>query len=495
MDALTENQSPVALASLSDHDLLAGGLEDQRAENAAAAYRLARLDEFRIRQEADHKARQADSPHFTLTPIQETVIEAGELWGYSVGRIRGDLRTVRTLKEHFPGIWALCLDGALDMYKASLVADAAKFSLTRRVEFAAFGKRITAWLLNGIPPDSDRPRLVNRTVKQLRNKLNYELNKLKPQDADERFKQAFKDRKAKATLGEDGIGFLGVTNSANQVQLADYRLTLSAKALRAAGDERTLEQLRADLAIALILGKTVINAGNGELEDEERDHTEAFQAVRTPKYARPIVNVTVPIQTLMGLTDHPGVLSGGTVIPGTLARMVATDPDSSWYRMLTDEHGQMVELSTKSYQPTPPIWRDVVARHSSCYRRNCTVPATEAELDHLRRWPDGETSTTNLGPGCKADHKGKHAEGFHVSRNSDSTLTFRTRAGFAHTTEAVEHPATDYWPDASVFESQFTATEILDAIHYQRALQAAIDASVGAELDEDDRWLLERGAA
>ena len=84
------------------------------------------------------------------------------------------------------------------------------------------------------------------TVKQLRNKLTYETTRLRPRDADERFRAAYADRRAVArthpvdgSVG-DGTGSLMLTSSVDRVQLADYRLTLAAKAVRASGDARTL---------------------------------------------------------------------------------------------------------------------------------------------------------------------------------------------------------------------------------------------------------------
>ena len=41
------------LSTLSNHDLLAGGLDDELRMNFYAAQRLARLDEYRRRMEAD----------------------------------------------------------------------------------------------------------------------------------------------------------------------------------------------------------------------------------------------------------------------------------------------------------------------------------------------------------------------------------------------------------------------------------------------------------
>jgi len=337
---------------------------------------------------------------------------------------------------------------------------------------------MTAWLRAGIPDHDGRPPLVNRTAKQLRNKISYEIRKLKPKDAEERFKRGFKERGVRTDLGEDGMGYLSINNTVNQVQVAGYRLTLLAKALRAKGDERTLEQLRSDLAVDLIVGKVVAGATTGEFEDEETadgsDPADTIRDLPTSNFAKPIINVTVPLQTLMGLSDEPGTLSGGAVIPAALARNIAQDPTSTWFRMLTDEHGGFRELSTKSYKPTPVIWRNVVARDNSCYRRNCSAPATTCELDHRVAWPHGSTSTGNLGPGCKSDHTGKHADGFGLERNQDGTLTFHTRAGFSHISKPVEHPVSHEWPDADLLENEFTATEILGGIQVLQDEQEAI---------------------
>lgn len=394
--------APADYGAPSDHDLLAGGLDDEVVANMFAARRLGRLEEFRSRMERDQRARRANDPHFGLTPIQETVIEAGELWGRSEAGIRADLRNTRTLREHFPGVWELCLAGALDTYRASLIAETAKFALDRPVEYARFAKRITDWLERSIGAgDPARPRLVNWTVKQLRNKITYEINKLKPRAADQRFNAAFRDRGVRGQLGEDGMGHLAISDTVTDVQLADYRLTLIARALRAGGDARTLDQIRADTAIDLITGRVAVDAGLAELEDEDRDPVGTVRALPTSNYARPVINVTVPIQTLIGVSDHPGVLSGGAVIPAGLAGMIAADPDSSWYRMLTDESGHMVELSTNAYRTTRQIWRDVVAAHNTCYRRNCDKPATTCEVDHRVPWPKRTTSTGTWRPAAR----------------------------------------------------------------------------------------------
>ena len=309
----------------SDHDLLAGGVEDLVTENAAAARRLGRLVEFHRR--CGH--RVVPEGHFGLTPVQETVVEVGELWGLSPGRVRSELQRARVLCETFPDVWQLCLDGALDTYRAGLVADAATGSLPEAA-WPELADRIGPWLrARRRPPggDTDLPDLVVCTVKQLRNKLTYETARLRPRDADERFRRAYDDRRATAHTqpldgsAGDGTGALVLTSSVDRIQLADHRLTLAAKAVRASGDGRTLEQLRTDLALGLILGTTRI-APDGDASVPG----DWIVEVPAAAFARPVINVTVPIQTLMGVSDDPGCLSGGTVVPATLARMSPVSP-------------------------------------------------------------------------------------------------------------------------------------------------------------------------
>ncbi|MBW8749908.1 MAG: HNH endonuclease, partial [Propionibacteriales bacterium] len=158
--------------------------------------------------------------------------------------------------------------------------------------------------------------------------------------------------------------------------------------------------------------------------------------------------------------------------------MIAQRPESTWHRMLTDPAGSMVELSTTSYQPTASIWSWVVADYGSCFRSGCDIPATEAELDHRVRWPEGATDTDNVWPGCKSDHKAKHAAGFAIEQTADGSYALRTPTGFLHPIERTEHPASDRFdlptPDRDD-GFQFSATELAEAISYLR------------EVDEDQR--------
>jgi hypothetical protein len=187
-------------------------------------------------------------------------------------------------------------------------------------------------------------------------------------------------------------------------------------------------------------------AGAGENPED----SEAGWAVwsQVGAFARPVINVTVSLETLAGFSDDPGVLAGHGPIPAELARQIAARPGSTWYRMLTDARRECAELSVRGYTPSPPIWRQVVADQPQCLVPGCLRPAPACELDHTLAYPQGPTATTNLAPLCRRHHKVKHAMGYKLTTNPDGSHTLHTRHGSTHHIPRTEQPTTT-WPHAA----------------------------------------------
>jgi HNH endonuclease len=314
-------------AMLNDHDLLHGGVRDLVIENQANARRWVRMVEI-------HRRHPDTDGNFPMTAREWTTVLVSEVWGIGDRHARHELNVALFLAEHLPDIWVLCQQGVLDRARAVTIVDILRHHLDDPADWVRCGEKVV---------------------------------------------QEF----------DDGMGQLAVTASVDDVRLARHRLHLSAKERRAAGDERTIDQLMSDLALDLLIGRA--------------------DGVPVPAYARPVVNVTVSLETLAALRDDPAQLSGGTVVPAELARAIATREGATWYRMLTDPAGDFVALSTRSYRPTGPIWRHVVAAQPTCAHPSCDRPSVECELDHVVEWPRGETSTDNLQPLCRRHHKAKHA--------------------------------------------------------------------------------------
>ena len=414
-------------------------------ENRARAARLEAVARFHARRQAEVDARPGG--FFALTPLQATKVELGPMLGLSELTIQINLDVADGLMTWFPTLWRLCREGRIDIGKAQAAYDQLHH-LTNDADKQAYAELVEDY----VQSSDDRASTffpVTRTAFQ--RAVRRRCLKFPQRDEQDEFGEAFKRRRVTLRTEENGMASLTATTAVHSALTADHRLTMIAKKLREEdGEERTLEQLRADALVELLLGRLKVGASTAELEDDEtderRDPAETFERQDSVgKFARPVINVTVPITTLMGLGDDPGVMAGGATVPADLVRMVAADPTSTWYRLLTDAQGDFVELSTASYEPTAPIFRWVVARDNECVWPGCSRPASTIEIDHRIPFPAGGTCTSNLQPLCRRHHLVKHSEGVQVVHGVDGSYTWTTRFGSTFTTPAPKYPQA-MWP-------------------------------------------------
>ncbi|MDJ0355977.1 HNH endonuclease signature motif containing protein [Paenarthrobacter sp. PH39-S1] len=160
---------------------------------------------------------------------------------------------------------------------------------------------------------------------------------------------------------------------------------------------------------------------------------------KAPRYAPAQIAVTVPVLTLMGLDERPGNLNGYGPIPADQARELAGQA-TSWLRFLTDpENGTILSIGRTAYEPAADLRRWIINRDKTCRGIGCDKPARLCDIDHTIPYhrqtyapdgtplPLGETSDTNLGPLCTADHHLKDDPG------TGWTLTQPTPGVFIHT--------------------------------------------------------------
>ncbi len=381
-----------------------------RAEMARARAAAELCQHFR----ADIEVRRAADPHQTLAPLDETVVETQPVTGQSASRIRTEVEQVLLLDRHLPWLGSHLDAGRLDLFRVRPVTDAMREDLAEHAEARArFAGLVRRW-----------------------------------------FVRRHRQRTVSTYPTGDGMAALVVDADVVSVARAAHHLDLLARDVRSTGDPRSLDQLRSDLAITLLSGSAEAvppAAPDGEVG----------------RWARPIINVTVPVETLMGLCDEPGRM-GTTTLPASLVRHVAGQPGSTWHRLLTDPARGAVELSTERYRPTGPIWREVVAAQPTCFAPTCERPATDCDLDHRRRWPEGPTSTANLGPACRRHHRAKHSPGARLVTGPDGILRFTTRAGLTHALSPAEQPTCDDpavtagWE--SLLEIQPNRAELVEAV-------------------------------
>ena len=122
------------------------------------------------------------------------------------------------------------------------------------------------------------------------------------------------------------------------------------------------------------------------------------------------VLVTVPVMSLLGLTDEPAMLDGYGPIPPSMARRLIADGADSFHRVLIDpQDGAPLEIGRTSYRIPRPLRQWLRLRDGKCPFPGCNNPSLDNEADHLLAWADGGTTgISNLGQPCRKHHRLKH---------------------------------------------------------------------------------------
>src|SRR5882757_99078 len=224
-----------------------------------------------------------------------------------------------------------------------------------------------------------------------------------PTGYDQRRQKAKEERRVEFLPLPAGMAELRIRLSAIDARACYEVLTQDARALLK--DERTTDQKRADAFLDRFLGYGV---------DREVQ-----------------VHVTISMETLMGLTEDPGLLDGYGPLAADNARELAMH--GPWRGLLLDEYQRAEALSVEKYRPTANIKEfSKLSAGGVCSAPGCTSPIQE--LDHTIPWPKGKTNATQLRGYCVHHHHIKHAD-HSVTLDPDGTIHWVTPQGRHHTSQ------------------------------------------------------------
>jgi hypothetical protein len=196
-------------------------------------------------------------------------------------------------------------------------------------------------------------------------------------------------------------------------------------------DCRTADQRRAD-ALTL-LATHVLHHG--------ADTAAGTSGVGSWQGQRPSIQVTVALSTLLGLDEQPGELDRHGPIPASLARRLAGDPTGTWRRLLTDEHGQLLDYSRHVYRPPANLRDHVITRDQTCRMPGCLRTARRCELDHIQAWATGgHTTDDDLETRCPRHHHLKHEAEWTVTRTPTGATECTTPTGHHYTKPPAQLP-------------------------------------------------------
>jgi hypothetical protein len=267
-----------------------------------------------------------------------------------------------------------------------------------------------------------------------------------PETLEKRHTKCAADRRMEYTPDRDGMAWLSLYLPADTASAIWNRSTALARGLQGPEEPRSMTQLRPDIAAHLLLaaGPALSPAPEptaAELSTEENadapvgvaslaaadanetatastGHEETIRSGSTDLANVPVpkvdVLVTVPVFSLLGLTDEPATLDGYGPIPASMARKLVTDGASSFYRVLVDPRdGAPLEIGRTNYRLTKAMKKTLQLRDGKCTFPGCNNHSPDNDTDHLTAWHHGGTTgISNLAQLCPKHHRLKHATGW-----------------------------------------------------------------------------------
>ena len=353
----------------------------QRAAATAIAARFAAIDAT-LREAREHPElylspafRGADAAEFAE---RSAAADLAVRLRMSESTIRSEALRAAVLRGSLPTIWAAFRDGDVAPANARAAADFAR-ELPEGAARTAFDDALLG------PAQT----LVTARFRERARRVRDELDGT---PAGDRHVAALIGRRVWLENGRDGMCWLTAHLAADDGHRIMARLDATAAHLaRAAGEQRTTGQLRADVAVDLLL--------SGE-------------ATSVPAVTATVA-VTVPVLTLLGAAELPGTLEGfGPIDADTARRLAAHAP--SFQRILTHPiTGTILDIDRRSYRPTADLKRWLGLRDEHCTFAGCGRRAAECDLDHRIAWADGgRTSVDNLAHLCRHHHRLKHEGGW-----------------------------------------------------------------------------------
>jgi hypothetical protein len=306
-----------------------------------------------------------------------------------------------------------------------------------------------------------------QTTGQLRAALRRAVLQADPAAADRRRKKAERDARVEVWTESSGTAALaGRDLPPADVLAADKRVDSLARSLKEAGEDGTLDQLRARVYLALLLGRPI-----GLLSPDGAGGTGLAGSV----------NLTMPLASWLDAAQAPGEVAGfGPVDAGTcrtLGAALAARPASRWCLTLTDAAGRAVghgcarraptgsgwalhikitdvaspacqhrtcpdRKQPDGYRPSPRLRHLIEVRHRTCSFRGCRRAAQRCDLDHtIPHHLGGATCRCNLATLCRRHHQAKQAQGWRLDQPEPGVLVWTLPHGRRYRVEPDPYPA------------------------------------------------------
>ena len=423
---------------------------------------LAEAADLVLRREHDRRAAGNRTPHDL--PLREVTSELGAAMRLSDRAVQERMSTASTLVDAFQATFSSLREGRIDLAHASAIIDpgvvvadpvlraeyerivleAAQFETPYRLRAIArvVAARIDPTMVAELQRRArgsrkvrvidigdgmarllaDLPAVLAHAIHDRLTQMAHEVSEATAEAATAEDPVATEDPVTdEAALDDDGSGLVMiVTGSARtasgskspEAEAETQACTDSGSADADVADERTMDELRADILADLILTGTPSAHGKGD----------ALSAIRAH------VQITIPVLTAAGQSDEPALLAGYGPIDRETAQCLAAGA-SGWDRVMFHPHTGAI-LAVDRYRPGAELDRFLRVRDERCRFPGCTQRPWRCDLDHTVDFAlGGETRECNLAHLCRRHHVVKHATGWRVRQLGHGTLEWISLTG------------------------------------------------------------------
>ena len=326
----------------------------------------------------------------------------------------------KAVVNEMPHTHALLTTGQIGEWTATLlVKETAILSVEDR---RLVDERLCAMRVNASTGEILPPSVLELTPLQAAGAARALAAELDPEAAARRASKAEKDRRVTIRPAPDTMTYVTGFLPVGQGVACWANLDRTAKAMKAAGDERSLDQIRSDLFVERLTGQASADAVPVEIE------------------------LVMDVDTLIGASDRPARTSGpvgGCVVPAATAReWVWSGRAPTWLRRIFTDPvtGQPVDADSRRRR----FHAAADARFARLRDQHCRHPWCQSEIRHIDHpvphAEGGESTRANSQGACEPHNYVKEMPGWSTrvvdDRPGHHTVEITTPTGHTYRSQA-----------------------------------------------------------
>ncbi|MGW6201318.1 DUF222 domain-containing protein [Kribbella sp. NPDC055110] len=392
--------------------------------------------------EPGDRAAEPGERRWVAGDLRSTADELGLVWQLHKGAAMARIHLSCELVHNFPA--------TLRALEEGLLTERAAFTIVRELSVLddpeAMGAAETALL----------EWAGNHPLQKIKQEAQREAARRSPDARSKSHARAMDERSVRIFPNSDGTAELIHTQDALDAGAVMNSLTRAAANRRRHGDTRSMDQLRADIALDRLLPRTdTRRVGESVDTADTEDSTVGADATVVIHATGAEIRALIDGENGTGGTaEHYGPIPQESLrkhLTRTLTRSLL--PGAGRSRLGLRISDEPPTGKPDRYTPDAATDRFVRQRDRTCQFPGCNQPAEFADVDHRVAFAEGgRTTTDNLHCLCRHHHRLKHEGGWVVTSDPDGTTTWSSPTGRRYRTPPADRGSPDP-PDSGPADS------------------------------------------